>query len=95
MNEIVFTKDFHMLSCSTNSKSFSDIISEEAENPIHKSKGYEDNACCLKIVRLLKITLKYSINWYVRLLLSIWYKKNSDESSRVSPNALPVELEKK
>ena len=42
--------------CSVNSKPFSDIVSTEAENPIPKSKVYEDNAAYLKFARLPRLT---------------------------------------
>ena len=42
--------------CSSKSKSFSDIVTEENESPIPKSKVYEDNAACLKFARLPRLT---------------------------------------
>ena len=56
INEIVFKQEKLTPRCSTNSKSFSDIISNESENSIPKSKVYEDNAACLKFARLPRLT---------------------------------------
>ena len=56
INKIKFNKDIHIPKCSANSKSFSDIVSSEQENPIPKSKVYEDNAACLKFARLPRLT---------------------------------------
>ena len=53
--ELVFNKSTCKLKCSSNSKSFSDIISDESENPLTKSKVYEDNAACLKFARLPRL----------------------------------------
>ena len=52
----VFDQPNLMLKCATNSKSFTDIISEESESPIPKSKVYEDNSACLKFARLPRLT---------------------------------------
>ena len=49
---IVFQKEQAVPKCTTNSKSFGDIVSEESESPIPKSKVYEDNHACLKFARL-------------------------------------------
>ena len=49
---IVFQKEQIVPKFTTNSKSFSDIVSEESESPIPKSKVYEDNHACLKFARL-------------------------------------------
>ena len=56
INKIVFKQEKLTPRCSTNSKSFSDIISNESENPIPKSKVYEDNAACLKFTRFPRLT---------------------------------------
>ena len=56
VNKEVFNKDIHIPKCTTNSKSFSDIVTTEQENPIPKSKVYEDNAACLKFARLPRLT---------------------------------------
>ena len=53
---IVFQKEQGVPKCTTNSKSFSDIVSEESESPIPKSKVYEDNHACLKFARLPRLT---------------------------------------
>ena len=56
INKHVFQKEVLMPKCTTNSKSFSDIISTELESPIPKSKVYEDNAAYLKFARLPRLT---------------------------------------
>ena len=56
INEIVFNKQVLNPKCVTNSKSFSDIVSEASESPIPKSKVYEDNNACLKFARLPRLT---------------------------------------
>ena len=53
---IVFQKEQIVPKFTTNSKSFSDIVSEESESPIPKSKVYEDNHACLKFARLPWLT---------------------------------------
>ena len=52
----VFNNDQAVSKCTANSKSFSDLISEENESPISKSKVYEDNHVCLKFVQLPHLT---------------------------------------
>ena len=42
--------------CIANSKSFDDIITQEQDSPIPKSKVYEDNHACLKFARLPRLT---------------------------------------
>ena len=54
--ELVFNKPTSKLKYSLNSKSFNDIIYDESESPLPKSKVYEDNVACLKFTRLPKIT---------------------------------------
>jgi len=54
--EQVFKTNKSKLKCSSKSKAFSDVISDEVENPIPKSKVYEDNAACLKFARLPRLT---------------------------------------
>ena len=56
VNQTVFNNTIHMPPCTTNSKSFSDIITSEEEAPIPKSKFYEDNNACLKFVHLPRLT---------------------------------------
>lgn len=56
INKIVFKQVDYTPTCSTNSKSFSDIITSEEESPILQSKVYEDNAVCLKFARLPSLT---------------------------------------
>jgi len=56
VNKTVFGRNIHIPKCSANSKYFSDIVSTELENPIPKSKVYEDNAACLKFARLPRLT---------------------------------------
>ena len=55
INRHVFQREVLMPTCTTNSKSFSDIISTEVECPIPKSKVYEDNVACLKFARLPRL----------------------------------------
>ena len=55
---IVFQKEQAVPKCTTNSKSFGDIVSEESESPIPKSKVYEDNHACLKFIRQPRLTLR-------------------------------------
>ena len=52
----VFKKENIVPKNTANSKTSSDIISEEAESPIPKSKVYEDNHACLKFARLPRLT---------------------------------------
>ena len=52
----VFEKPVSMPRCSANSKVFSEVITEENNSPIPKSKVYEDNAACLKFARLPRLT---------------------------------------
>ena len=54
--QTVFEKEKEVPKCTANSKTFSDIISEESESPIPKSKVYEDNHACLKFARLPRLT---------------------------------------
>ena len=54
--QVVFEEHKVMPKCTANSKTFSDIISEESESPIPKSKVYEDNHACLKFARLPRLT---------------------------------------
>ena len=54
--QYVFKKEATTPKCSANSKAFTDILSEEHESPIPKSKVYEDNNICLKITRLSCLT---------------------------------------
>jgi len=56
INDVVFKKEQLIPRCSTNSKSFSDIITSEHESTIPQSKVYEDNAACLKFARLPRLT---------------------------------------
>ena len=56
VNLKVFKKEVHIPKCLANSKSFDDIISYEEENPIPKSKVYEDNVACLKFACLPWLT---------------------------------------
>ena len=42
--------------CSANSKSFINIVSNEEDSPLPKSKLYEDNNACLKFSRLPRLT---------------------------------------
>ena len=55
INTVVFGKPVFP-QCTTNSKSFGDIVTTEAESPIPKSKVYEDNNACLKFARLPRLT---------------------------------------
>ena len=48
VNQVVFNNTIHMPPCTTNSKSFSDIITSEEEALLPKSNIYEDNNACLK-----------------------------------------------
>ena len=69
INKHVFQKEVLMPKCTTNSKSFSDIISTELESPIPKSKVYEDNAAYLKFARLPRLTpqtkhIAVSYHWF-------------------------------
>ena len=45
-----------MPQCAANSKVFREIISEESDSLIPKSKVYGDNAVCLKFARLPRLT---------------------------------------
>ena len=56
LNLEVFKKQVYVTKCTANSKSFNDIISTEEENPIPKSKIYENNAACHKFARLPRLT---------------------------------------
>jgi len=54
--QFVFKKEKATPKCSANSKAFTNILSEEHESPIPKSKVYEDNNACLKFARLPRLT---------------------------------------
>lgn len=56
VNQTVINNKIHIPQCTTNSKSFSDIITGEEESQIPKSKVYEDNNACLKFTRLPRLT---------------------------------------
>ena len=56
INHVVFDNREVYPKCTTNSKSFSDIVSDESESPIPKSRVYEDNNACLKFARLPRLT---------------------------------------
>ena len=52
----VFKKENIVPTCTANSKTFNDIVSEETESPIPKSKVYEDNHVYLKFAGLPRLT---------------------------------------
>ena len=56
INSTVFKQVDHTPKCSANSKSFSDIITDEIEITLPPSKVYEDNNACLKFARLPRLT---------------------------------------
>ena len=56
INTVVLEKSILVPKCTTNSKSFSDIVTNESDSPIPKSKVYEDNNACLKFARLPRLT---------------------------------------
>ena len=56
INKEVFDKVIHKPKCTANSKSFSDIVSTEQENPLPKSKVNEDNEAYLKFAQLPRLT---------------------------------------
>ena len=56
INDVVFKKANLTPRCSSNSKSFSDVVSSAHESPLPQSKVYEDNAACLKFARLPRLT---------------------------------------
>ena len=55
INKTIFNQILHMPKCSANSKSFSDIVSNEEDSPLPKSKVYEDNNTCLEFARLPRL----------------------------------------
>ena len=66
---MVLEKSILVPKCTTNSKSFSDIVTNESDSPIPKSKVYEDNNACLKFARLPRLTLRtkhiaVSYHWF-------------------------------
>ena len=56
VNQMVFKISESTPKCSANSKSFSDIVSEEGNITIPPSKVYKDNNACLKFARLPRLT---------------------------------------
>ena len=56
INKVLFNKEVLNPKGVTNSKSFSDIVSDEDESPISKSNVYEDNNPYLKFARLPRLT---------------------------------------
>ena len=54
--DIVLNKEQTVPQCTANSKSFSDIISDESESHKRKSKVSEDNHACLKFAGLPHLT---------------------------------------
>ena len=56
INTVVFEKSILIPKCTTNSKSFGDIVTNESDSPIPNSKVYEDNNACLKFARLPRLT---------------------------------------
>ena len=56
VNQMVFNKLRGTPKCSANSKSFSDIVSDEENVTLPPSKVYEDNNACLKFARLPRLT---------------------------------------
>ena len=56
VNKMVFNRILNMPRCSANSKSFSDVLSNEGDTNIPTSKVYEDNNACSKFARLPRLT---------------------------------------
>ena len=90
INQVVIYLVIHMPKCTANSKSFGDILSTEQESPLPKSKVYEDNAACLKLARLRRLTPQTK---HIVVVPHCWFRYKVEQLEiTIEPNGTDKQL---